>query len=70
VVSVYDGYQAIKAVKKDNFNIVLMDVKMPGMNGIDTLKILRQIAPKLTVILITAFADDIFYRESLKSGDF
>lgn len=70
VISAYDGHQAIKAVKKDNFNIVFMDVKMPGMNGIDTLKILRQIAPGLAVILITAFADDIFYKESLKSGDF
>lgn len=70
VVCVYDGPQAIEAVKKDNFAIVLMDVKMPGMSGVDTLKILRQIDPNLTVILITAFADATFYKESLRNGDF
>lgn len=68
-VSVYNGYQAIEAVKNAKFDIVLMDVKMPGMNGIDALKALKQIAPHTLVIMITAFADDIFYKEGLKSGD-
>ncbi len=70
VMGVYDGYQAVEAVKNDGFNIVLLDIKMPGINGIDTLKILKQIAPDIVVILITAFADDIFYREGLKNSDF
>ncbi len=39
------------------------------MSAIDTLKPLKQIAPKLTVIFITAFADNIFYKAGLKSGD-
>ncbi len=70
VTCVYDGHEAVKAVKEGDFKIALMDIKMPGMSGIDTLKILKQIAPGLTVIFITAFADDIFYKEGLKSGDF
>jgi len=70
VACVYDGHEAVKVVKEGDFKIALMDVKMPGMSGIDTLKSLKQIAPELTVIFITAFADDIFYKEGLKSGDF
>ncbi len=70
VVCVYNGHKALKAIKEDGFKITLMDVKMPGMSGIDTLKIIKQIAPELTVILLTAFAEDIFYRNGLKSGDF
>lgn len=70
VVMVYDGYQAIEAVKKGKFNVVLMDVRMPGINGVDTLKILKQIAPHMLIIMITAFADDIFYKEGLNSGEF
>lgn len=66
----YDGFQAINAVKNDHFDIVLMDIKMPGMSGIETLKILKQIAPHTAVIMITAFADEIFYKEGLKEGDF
>lgn len=67
--SVYSGRQAIESVRNDKFDIVLMDVKMPEMDGIDTLKILRQIAPDTGVVMITAFADDIFYREGLKNSD-
>lgn len=70
VSCVYDGDQAVEAVKNDHFEVALMDVKMPGKSGIDTLKALKQIAPELTVIFITAFADDIFYKEGLKSVDF
>lgn len=67
---VFDGYQAIEAVKKEHFNVILMDVKMPGLSGIETLKILKQIAPNMAVIMITAFADDVFFKEGLKSADF
>jgi DNA-binding response OmpR family regulator len=70
VASVYDGHEAVKAVQEDDFKIALMDVKMPGMSGIDTLKSLKQIAPELTIIFVTAFANDIFYKEGLKNGDF
>lgn len=70
VACVYDGHEAVKATKEGNFKIALMDIKMPGMSGIETLKSLKQIDPELAVIFITAFADDIFYKEGLKSGDF
>lgn len=70
VTCVYDGYAAIAAAASGDFKVALVDVKMPGMSGIETLKSLKQVAPGLTVILITAFADDIFYKEGLKSGDF
>lgn len=66
----YSGHQAIEAIKNNKFNIVLMDVKMPGMDGMNTLKILKQIAPDTDIIMITAFADDIFYyKEGLRSTD-
>lgn len=64
---VHDGYKAIEIIKNDKVNVVLMDIKMPGMSGIKTLNILREIAPNLNVILITAFADDIIYKEGLKN---
>lgn len=66
VVGVYDGYQAIEAIKNDKFNVVLLDIKMPGMSGIETLKIIKQISSNTAVIMITAFADDVFYRDGLE----
>ncbi len=63
---VYDGYGAVEAVKNGKFDIALLDVKMPGMDGVDTLKAINKIDPKINVIMITAFADDILYKEELK----
>ncbi|MCK4532607.1 response regulator [bacterium] len=65
-----NGYQAIDAVKTHQFDVILLDIKMPGMNGVDTLKILREIVPDIMVIMITAFADDAFYKEKLKNINF
>lgn len=69
-VGVYDGYHAIDAIKKDKFSAVLLDIKMPGMSGIETFKIIKQISPNTAVIMITAFADDVFYKEGLESEEY
>lgn len=66
VAIAYDGYRAIEAVKKERFDVVVMDVNMPGMSGVDTLKILKQDSPAMAAILMTAFANDAFFKEGLK----
>ncbi len=69
-LGVENGYQAIDAVKTHQFDVVLLDIKMPGINGVDTLKILREMVPDIMVIMVTAFADDAFYKEKLKNINF
>jgi len=54
--AVHDGFDAIEAVKGNPFDLVLMDIKMPVMNGVDTYKMLKQINPLLPVIMISAYA--------------
>ena len=63
----YDGYHAIECINSINFSIVIMDIKMPGINGLDTLKILKRLTPNTNFIMITAFADDIFYKENFEN---
>lgn len=65
----YDGYHAIESINSTNFSIVIMDIKMPGINGLDTLTILKKLTPNTSFIMITAFADDIFYKEKFKDDD-
>lgn len=65
----YDGYHAIESINSKNFSIVIMDIKMPGINGLDTLKILKQLTPNTIFIMITAFADDIFYKDKFKNEE-
>ncbi len=69
VYKAYDGYHAIECINTTNFSIVIMDIKMPGINGLDTLKILKRLTPNTSFIMITAFADDIFYKENFKNED-
>ncbi len=66
-IGVYDGYQAIESIKKSKFDVVLLDFKMPGLSGLDTLKLLNQIIPNIVVIMITAFTEDIFYNTGLEN---
>jgi two-component system, NtrC family, response regulator HydG len=68
VTCVYDGSQAIDEYLKRSFDMVIMDVKMPGFNGLEVLKVLKQINPQVIVILITAFADDVLFKEDIESS--
>ncbi len=69
-IDVHDGYKAIEIVKKNEPDVVLMDVKMPGISGVETLGILKKIAPKLDVIMITAFADDEVFKRGLEDSTY
>jgi two-component system, NtrC family, response regulator HydG len=50
------GEEAIERVKTDVPDCVLMDIKMSGINGIETLKVLKNMVPDLPVILMSAYA--------------
>jgi len=51
-----DGPQAVKAVREENWDIVLLDLRMPGMDGMEVLKQVKEIAPQTVVIMMTAYA--------------
>jgi len=59
-VSVEDGQQACQAIDDDIYDLVITDIKMPGISGLDVLKHVKQVAPNTFVVVITAFssADD------------
>ncbi|MBU4305163.1 MAG: response regulator [Candidatus Omnitrophica bacterium] len=65
-----DGFQAIKAVKDGKFRVVLVDFKMPGLNGVETLRILKKIAPDMSAIMVTALGEGIIYMEQITNIDF
>lgn len=69
-IGVCDGYKALEAIGKDSFDLVLMDIKMPKMDGIDTFKKLKKISPKTPTIMMTAFAVENRIREGLRTGVF
>lgn len=69
-IGVHDGFKALEAVKKEVFDMVLMDVRMPGMDGVETFQKLKAVSPETPTILMTAFAVESRIREALRNGVF
>lgn len=53
VCCVYDGKNTVKRIRKERFDIVLLDLKMPEINGIETSRKIRELQPNLPIIMIT-----------------
>ena len=49
------GASAVAMVRDDRYDVVLMDIQMPGLNGVEALKAMRALAPDVSVIMMTAF---------------
>jgi len=58
VYTVGSGMEGIKALKEGQYDLVFLDLKMPGMNGVETLRELRKINRDVPVYIITAFHDE------------
>lgn len=68
VVLAEDGYQAIEAAKQTSFDIIFMDIKMPGINGVQTFREVKKINPQAAVIMMTAYSVEDLVREALEEG--
>ncbi|HDY70063.1 MAG TPA: response regulator, partial [Nitrospirae bacterium] len=55
VTSALNGNEGIGCLKRDIFDLVITDIKMPGTDGFTVLKTTREISPDTLVIMITAF---------------
>lgn len=64
----YDGITAIEMVAKLKPDLVVLDVRMPGMDGVETVKILKQRYPELRVLMLTTFDEDEQVTQALQFG--
>jgi len=62
------GYEAIDAVRTHKIDMVLLDVDMPGLNGLDTLKKIKSLDPRIIVVMITAYSNLKDAIESIRIG--
>ena len=63
-----DGETALKQVEEDIFDMVIMDIRMPKMDGIAVLEQIKEMAPETIVIMITAFASTDTAVRAMKKG--
>ncbi len=70
VTEVEDGYRAIEAVERVPFDLVFLDIKMPGINGVQTFREIQKINPKSVVVMMTGFAVEDLVKGALDEGAF
>ncbi len=65
-----DAFAAVQALEKENFDLVICDLKMPGMNGLEMLRTIKKKSPATEIIMITAFASTNTVIEAMRCGAF
>ncbi|HHX65466.1 MAG TPA: response regulator [Chloroflexi bacterium] len=62
------GEEAVERCRKERYDVALLDIRMPGMNGVETLRVLREIDPNLRVIMITGHEVGDLASEAMEAG--
>ena len=70
VTKAYSGGDAIRAVRGHDFDVAILDLKMEDMDGIEVLKIFKQMELDMQVIMLTGHGSQEAAREGLKIGAF
>ena len=68
VVEATNGQEAIEAYKNHRIDLVLMDIRMPVMTGLEATKKIREIDANARILILTTFSDDDYALEALKLG--
>jgi DNA-binding response OmpR family regulator len=68
VYTAFSGSDALKILKEQPVDILLTDVRMPDMNGVDLYRATRETHPHLVTFLMTAYSSDNILQEGLKEG--
>ena len=62
------GQEVLDQVQKNDFDVILLDINMPGKSGLDILKILKKEKPNIPVLILTIFPEDQYAMRVLKAG--
>ncbi|WP_197319336.1 response regulator transcription factor [Saccharomonospora sp. NB11] len=63
-----DGRAAIEAVRRHRPDVVLLDIRMPGLDGLSAAAALRRESPEVAVVVLTTFDEDAYVTEALECG--
>ncbi len=63
-----DGNQTLNQVRKGDYNLVLLDIAMPGISGLDVLKQLKSERPDLPVLMLSMYPEEQYAVRTLKAG--
>lgn len=70
VTKVYSGVAAIQTLRRQDFDAVVLDLKLEDMDGIEVLKIFKKMVPEMPVIMLTGHGSEKAAREGMAFGAF
>lgn len=68
VATAIDGPRAVDLARRERFEIILLDLVMPGIDGLTTLRQLREVAPDARVVILSAYIEPAREAEALRLG--
>jgi DNA-binding NarL/FixJ family response regulator len=63
-----EGQQVLELIRQGEWDVVLLDIAMPGRGGIDTLRCLKQEKPRLPILVLSMYPEEQYAVRTLKSG--
>ncbi|MBW2030705.1 MAG: response regulator [Deltaproteobacteria bacterium] len=70
VTKALSGSEAIQVLRREDFDVAVVDLKMEGMDGIEVLKVFKKMAPGMEVIMLTGHGSEKAAREGVAAGAF
>ena len=65
-----DGETAVKMAETSSYDVILLDLKMPGIDGLETMRRIKEISPEVEVLMMTAYASVDTAVQAMKEGAF
>ena len=66
--AVANGQEVVQSVRREKPDVILMDIRMPKMDGVQCTKIIKDLRPDIKIIILTTFDDDEYVYNALKYG--
>jgi DNA-binding NtrC family response regulator len=65
-----DGEQALKMIRENTYHVMVLDLRMPGIDGMTVLKAVKKTHPEIQVVMITGHGSDLDKKNALDNGAF
>lgn len=63
-----NGFEALEKVRKEDWNVVVLDMSMPGKSGIELIRQVKDEKPKLPILILSMHKEDVYALRTLKAG--
>jgi len=63
-----DGYEALERVKKAQYDLIFLDVRLPGMDGVETLEVIKEIQPDAIVVMMSGYSVEEEIKRAMAMG--